>query len=65
MARPFSSSDARRLVQRHQNIIEKLHNAESSVEKHRSRVKEAADAYIPACIYCAAAPFGSQRQGFA
>ena len=44
MARPFSSSDARRLVQRHQNIIEKLHNAESSVEKHRSRVKEAADA---------------------
>lgn len=46
MARPFSSSDARRLVQRHQNIIEKLHNAESSVEKQRARVKEAADAYV-------------------
>lgn len=46
MARPFSASDARRLVQRHQTTIEKLHNAEASAERYRTRVKEAADDYV-------------------
>lgn len=46
MARPFSATDAKRIIERHQNIIEKLNNAASSVEKYRTKVKEASDALV-------------------
>ncbi|MGI6014084.1 MAG: hypothetical protein ACOX7K_07345 [Oscillospiraceae bacterium] len=41
MARPFSPTDAKRILERHHKTIEKLNSAEASVEKYRSRVKEA------------------------
>ena len=46
MARPFSATDAKRIIERHQNIIEKLNNAVSSVEKYRTKAKEASDALV-------------------
>lgn len=46
MARPFSATDAKRIVERHQNIIEKLNSAISSVEKYRTKAKEASDALV-------------------
>ena len=46
MARPFSATDAKRIIERHQNIIGKLNNAASSVEKYRTKVKEASDALV-------------------
>lgn len=46
MSRPFSATDAKRIIERHQNIIEKLNNAVSSVEKYRTKAKEASDALV-------------------
>ena len=46
MARPFSATDAKRVIERHQNIIEKMNNAVSSVEKYRTKAKEASDALV-------------------
>ena len=46
MARPFSATDARRIIERHKNIIEKLNTAVSSVEKYRAKAKEASDALV-------------------
>lgn len=46
MSRPFSTTDAKRIIERHQNIIEKLNNAVSSVEKYRTKAKEASDALV-------------------
>ena len=46
MARPFSTTDAKRVISQHQNIIEKLNRAVSSVEKYRINVKEASDALV-------------------
>mgnify|MGYP000425267200 CR=1 FL=1 len=37
MARLFSATDAKRIIERHQNIIEKLNNSVSSVEKYRTK----------------------------
>ena len=44
MARPFSTIDAKRIIERHQNIIEKMNNAVSSVEKYSTKAKDASDA---------------------
>lgn len=46
MTRPFSATDAKRIIERHQNIIEKLNNAVSSVEKYRTKAKETSDALV-------------------
>lgn len=46
MARLFSATDAKRIIERHQNIIEKLNNSVSSVEKYRTKAKEASDALV-------------------
>lgn len=46
MARPFSATNAKRIIERHQNIIEKLNNAASAVEKYRTKVKEASGALV-------------------
>ena len=46
MARPFSTTDAKRVISQHQNIIEKLNRAVSSVEKYRINVKEASDGFL-------------------
>lgn len=46
MARPFSATDAKRIIERHQNIIEKLNNAVSSVEKYNTKAKEASNALV-------------------
>ena len=46
MARPFSSTDAKRLLEWHHKTIEKLSRTESSTEKYREKVKEASDALV-------------------
>lgn len=46
MARPFSSTDAKRIIERHQRTIEKLDNAVSSVEKYRTKAKDASEALV-------------------
>ncbi len=46
MARPFSSIDAKRVIEWHQNIIEKLNGAVSCEEKYRKKVKHASDALV-------------------
>ncbi len=46
MARPFSSTDAKRVIKLHQNIIQKLNDAVSSEEKYRTKIKEASDALV-------------------
>lgn len=46
MARPFSSTDAKRVIERHKNIIKKMNSVISSVEKYRIKAKEASDALV-------------------
>lgn len=46
MARPFNTTDAKRIIERHQNIIEKMNSAVSSVERYRAKAKEASDALV-------------------
>lgn len=46
MARPFSSIDAKRVIEWHQNIIEKLNGVVSCEEKYRKKVKHASDALV-------------------
>lgn len=46
MARPFSATDAKRVIQRHQNIIKQLNIAVSSADKYRDQVKEASDVLV-------------------
>ncbi len=46
MARPFSSIDAKRVIEWHQNIIEKLNGVVSCEEKYRKTVKHASDALV-------------------
>lgn len=46
MARPFSLTDAKRVIDQHHKTIEKLNSAVSSVDKYRARVKEASDALV-------------------
>ena len=46
MTRPFSATDARRIIERHKNIIEKLNTAVSSAEKYRTKAQEASDALV-------------------
>ena len=46
MARPFSAADAKRVIERHQNTIEKLNNVVSSEEKYRTKAKDASDALV-------------------
>lgn len=46
MARPFSATDAKRVIQRHQNIINQLNITVSSAEKYRNQVKEASDVLV-------------------
>lgn len=46
MARPFSATDAKRVIQRHQNIIKQLNIAVSFADKYRDQVKEASDVLV-------------------
>lgn len=46
MARPFNAAEAKKIIERHNKIIEKLNCAEASVEKYRERVKEASEALV-------------------
>lgn len=46
MARPFTSAEAKRIIKRHQNIIDKLNSAVSSVEEYRTKAKDASDALV-------------------
>ena len=46
MARPFGSADAKRVIEWHHNIIEKLNNIVSSVDEYRTKVKEASDMLV-------------------
>jgi SNF2 family DNA or RNA helicase len=46
MARPFSTSDAKRLIDAHLQLIRKLECAESSVEKYSVKIKESSDALM-------------------
>ena len=46
MARPFSSIDAKRVIEWHQNIIEKLNGAVSCEEKYRKKVKHSSDTLV-------------------
>lgn len=46
MARPFNATEAKKIIERHNKIIEKLNCAEASVEKYRERVKEASEALV-------------------
>ena len=39
MARPFNTTDAKRIIERHQNIIEKMNSAVSSVERYRAKAE--------------------------
>lgn len=46
MARPFDTTDAKRVIEWHHNIIEKLNNTVSSVDKYHTKVKEASDVLV-------------------
>ena len=46
MARPFSSIDAKRVIEWHQSIIEKLNGVVSCEEKYRKKVKHTSDALV-------------------
>ncbi len=46
MARSFSPADAKRVLERHQSIFEKLNGAEAYVEKYRENVKKASEALV-------------------
>ena len=46
MARSFSPADAKRVLERHQSIFEKLNGAEAYVEKYRESVKKASEALV-------------------
>lgn len=46
MARPFSPTDAKRVIDQHHKIIKKLNYAVSAVDKYRAKVKEASDALV-------------------
>ena len=46
MARPFSATDAKRVIQRHQNIIKQLNIAVSFADRYRNQVKEASDVLV-------------------
>lgn len=46
MARSFSPADAKRVLERHQSILEKLNGAEAFVEKYRESVKKASEALV-------------------
>ncbi len=52
MARPFSTIDAKRIIERHQSIIEKMNSAVSSVERYRAKAKEASDALVAQEVLC-------------
>lgn len=46
MARPFSTTDAKRIINDHREIIEKLTSADSSVQNYRTEIKQASDALV-------------------
>ena len=46
MARSFSLADAKRVLERHQSMLEKLNGAEAYVEKYRESVKKASEALV-------------------
>ena len=46
MARSFSPADAKRVLERHQSMLEKLNGAEAYVEKYRESVKKASEAVV-------------------
>lgn len=46
MARPFSSDEAKRLLQIHHDTLETLRAGESSENEYREKVKAAADAIV-------------------
>ncbi len=46
MARPFSATDAKRVIQRHQNIIKQLNIAVPFADKYRDQVEEASDVLV-------------------
>ena len=62
MARLFSATDAKRIIERHQNIIEKLNNSVSSVEKYRTKAKEASDALVAQEVLKVLADRGNQSR---
>lgn len=46
MARPFSTTDAKRIVDEHRRLTEKLNAASASVDKYREEIKKASDALV-------------------
>lgn len=46
MARPFSPTDAKRIIEEHQKTIEKLNSVVSSLDMYRTQVKEASEALV-------------------
>lgn len=46
MARPFSTTDVKRIIETHQQISQKLDSAATMVEKYRSKVSSAADTLV-------------------
>ena len=46
MARPFSSVDAKRILERHNNAFENLNSAEELADKYRESVKKASEALV-------------------
>lgn len=43
MARPFSSTDAKRIIEEHRKTLEKLNSAQASVEPTREAIKQASE----------------------
>ena len=46
MARPFSPVDAKRILERHDNALEKLNSAQALADKYRESVKKASEALV-------------------
>lgn len=46
MQKPFDSTDAKRVIERHHNILEKLKDTEILKQKYRGDVKKASDALV-------------------
>jgi hypothetical protein len=46
MVKPFSSSDAKRIIEEHRRTIEKLNNVKDSAETQREAIKKASDELV-------------------